>query len=114
MKRFAIALAAVISTSAIAWGEREQGVVQGIAGTLILQHMLNNGQLHIQQGTHVPQQPPAHYRQPGLRPDWGQHHPHPQAVYTRPRGQCPWGTQEYFVRAWDTYGNVHYVFQGCR
>ena len=33
----AAALAATVSTPALAWGEKEQGIVAGIIGTLILQ-----------------------------------------------------------------------------
>jgi hypothetical protein len=39
MKRIitAVALASMISTPAFAWGDREQGILTGIVGTLIIQ-----------------------------------------------------------------------------
>lgn len=114
MKRIVIALAATIATSAYAWGDREQGVAQAIVGIAVLDYIVNNGSISVQTRPGVVTAPPPYYGAPGHRPDWGQYHPHPQAVYPENVGRCPWGTQEYFVRGRDSYGRIHYVFQGCR
>lgn len=121
MKKFAIAVIAVFSTAAMAWGDREQGVLQGIAGTLILQHMLDNSHTGVRVAPPpyvVAPQPPVpeyHYQpRPYPRPDYGQYHRHPRTIYDRVPGGCPPGTREFFSRAWDSYGNSYYVFQGCR
>ena len=50
----AAALAATVSTPALAWGEKEQGIVAGIIGTLILQDIAQGGN-----GGYHPQPAPA-------------------------------------------------------
>ena len=44
MKRIitAVALASMISTPAFAWGDREQGILTGIIGTIIIQDIQKN------------------------------------------------------------------------
>lgn len=43
MKKLIIAaLAASLSTSALAWGDREQGALAGIAGTLLIQEIIKD------------------------------------------------------------------------
>jgi hypothetical protein len=44
MKKFMIvfALIAGVSSSAFAWGEREQGALIGVAGTLLVQHFMDD------------------------------------------------------------------------
>jgi hypothetical protein len=55
MKQFilAIALTATASTPALAWGDREQGILTGIIGTIIIQDIVSGNSQH---GT-VVQQP---------------------------------------------------------
>jgi len=57
MKRIiaAATLAAVISTPALAWGPREQGIVTGIAGYWLYQKLDEAGK---------PKGPPVQYQQP--------------------------------------------------
>jgi hypothetical protein len=62
MNKFLIAVAVFLSTvtSAHAWGAREQGILAGIAGTLIYQH-IQQGHPHVghyPQPVYVPQQQP--------------------------------------------------------
>jgi len=40
----ATALTAIVSSPAMAWGDKEQGALAGVIGTLFLQHMYNNNQ----------------------------------------------------------------------
>lgn len=44
MKKFIVAFAlfAGVSSSAFAWGDREQGMLTGIAGTLLVQHFMDD------------------------------------------------------------------------
>jgi hypothetical protein len=55
-KTIALIAAACIATPALAWGDREQGALAGIIGTLIFQNMQRDGQ--------APQQPPVVVQQP--------------------------------------------------
>lgn len=61
MKKTIVALALVATgTSALAWGDREQGILAGIAGTLFLQHLQRQQQQPpvVVQQPQVIQQPP--------------------------------------------------------
>jgi hypothetical protein len=44
MKKFLAIALMIVATQAHAWGDREQGIVAGVFGTLLLQHIANNGQ----------------------------------------------------------------------
>ena len=92
----AASLIALASTNAYAWGEREQGVLQGLAGAWILGRMLQ------QQPDPQPVPPPVYYTPP---PVYVQ--PGPPAVYYH-RSQC------YHVPYYDHYGRVAYYRQICR
>lgn len=65
----AVALFAATMTNAHAWGAREQGILAGIAGTLIYQH-IQQGHGHVVQ--HYPQQQPQVIYAP---------QPQPQVIY---------------------------------
>ena len=69
-----LALAAATITPAHAWGDREQGMLAGIAATLIYQHI---AQGHA--GAVPPVMPPVAYPQPQAYP-YPQHYPQPQIV----------------------------------
>jgi hypothetical protein len=68
MNKFLIAVAVFLSTvtSAHAWGAREQGILAGIAGTLIYQHIQQGhpGVAHYPQPVYIPQQQPQIIVQP--------------------------------------------------
>lgn len=70
MNKFLIAVAVFLATvtNAHAWGDREQGILAGIAGTLIYQHI---------QG-HAQQQPQVVYPQPQPQVIYA---PQPQVIY---------------------------------
>ena len=83
MNRFAkliavAAIAASVATPALAWGEREQGALAGIVGTLILQNAMRNAQpyptpypapVYVPPPVvHVPA--PVYIPQPQYRPMW--------------------------------------------
>jgi hypothetical protein len=112
MKKLAILLS-VLVTSAAAWAG---------SGTLILQGSLGNGYLGQQINPSfqliIPINPAVteYHRpqRPWPRPDYGQWHRPPSVIHQYPHAVCPLGTREFFNRAWDAYGNVYYVFQGCR
>ena len=60
----AAVVTAMISTPAMAWGDREQGILTGIVGTLIIQDIQRNNTQHIPQGGVVVQQPQVIVQQP--------------------------------------------------
>lgn len=85
----------VFSTSAMAWGEREQGVVTGIAGLWIFQQLNKVGE---QQPTViVQQQPQVIYQQ------------QPQVIYQQaPRQQyCEWTP---VIDQFGTQRGVHHCY----
>lgn len=96
MKKFIVsALIATAAVPALAWGDREQGALAGIVGTLILQNIIRDQhtQPPVQQ---YPQQPPVvqHYPQP------------PVVIYPAPRHPvCHIMTEP---RS-DIYGNIYYI-----
>ena len=97
MKKLVLAAALIASTPAFAWGDREQGILAGIIGTMILQ---NNGV--IQRPPVVVQQPPVIVQQP---PVIVQQSP----VYSLPRTQHG-GTPIYERRTqWDANCNCYIV-----
>jgi len=118
-KALALILAATVATPALAWGDREQGVLQGIVGTLILQQMHRNshasqvphpqpvyvpGPVIVQQPPVVVQQPPVVY-QPALQ----------NPIILQNTGiVCPQGLAAFFNQRIDRYGRIYYVFDGCR
>ena len=90
MKKLVLAAALIASTPAFAWGDREQGILAGVIGTMILQ---NTGV--IQRPPVVVQQPPVVIQQ--------------QPVYTLPRAQHG-GTPIYEKRTqWDHNCNCYIV-----
>lgn len=60
---------ALPAAPALAWGDREQGVLTGIAGTLLVESLIRNGHHRPQ----VVQPPPPIY----VQPEPGHHHRHP-------------------------------------
>lgn len=56
------------STPALAWGDREQGIVTGIAGTLLYQHVRRDNRAHEQPRPRPYPQDDYYYQQPGYRP----------------------------------------------
>ena len=64
----AFTAAALISSPAFAWGEREQGALAGIAGTLLIQQIANQ-----------PRQPQQYYPQPQYQqPQVNNYYSYPQ------------------------------------
>ena len=99
MKR-TLAAAALLATigfsnPALAWGEREQGALAGIVGTLLFQHIQRDGG-HRQPDPVIVQQPPIIYQ------------PQPQVIYAPPpppRPVCdhyPVYDQYGYQRSWRT------------
>ena len=71
MKKFIVTAIAglVLSSSAFAWGEREQGALAGIAGMWVIQQLQRGGQpqvIHQQTPPVVVQQPPVIVQQPPI------------------------------------------------
>lgn len=90
MKKLVLAAALIASTPAFAWGDREQGILAGVIGTMILQ---NTGV--IQRPPVVLQQPPVVIQQ--------------QPVYNLPRVQHS-ATPIYEKRTqWDANCNCYIV-----
>jgi len=94
MKKFVCILAlGLASSSSWAWGDREQGVLQGLAGAWLLGRIL-------QQPEAQPVQPPAYIPPPVYVA------PPPPVYYHRP--VC------YHVPYYDSWGRVAYYRQVCR
>jgi hypothetical protein len=85
---------AVTVSPAWAWGEREQGVLQGLAGAWILGRMLQNNEPQPQPPVVIQPPPPVYV------------YPAPQRYYRQP--QC------YDVPYYDHYGSLAYYRQVCR
>jgi len=98
MKQVIAIVLMVLAGQAHAWGAREQGIVAGVFGTLLLQHIANNNSGHQQgqppvsvggdvysQPQHYPQQQPRVIVQPQV-------HVYPQRsahIYSQPRMYIP-------------------------
>ena len=99
MFKIATITAALLFSSlpASAWGEREQGILTGIAAILFLQ----NVQLRAEpQPQHNP--PVIVRRNP------------PVIIQDTPQVLCPPGTAEFYVLRYDRSGRSYYLFDGCR
>jgi hypothetical protein len=89
----ALITAALLATPAFAWGDREQGALAGIVGTLIFQHIQRDAQA-------AP--PPVIIQQPQPQIIY---QPQPQIIYTPPRPVCehhPVYDQYGYHRSWRT------------
>lgn len=83
MKKIVLAVALIgslISTSAFAWGPREQGILAGVAGLWAFQQLDRAGR---QQPQVVYQQPPVVYQQPPVIVQ-------PQTIYVYPTTAPVW------------------------
>jgi hypothetical protein len=100
-KTIALIAAACIATPALAWGDREQGALAGIAATLIFQHIQRDGQA--QQPVIVPQ--PQIIYAPA---------PQPQVIIQNQSIVCPQGLAPFYNQRFDRYGRPFYIFDGCR
>lgn len=98
----ALIAAALTATSAHAWGDREQGILAGVVGTLILQHIHRDHQQRQPQVV-VQDQPVVVYRQP-----------QPVIIQSSPQIMCPQGTAAFYMLRYDRYGRSFYEFDGCR
>ena len=98
MKKLILSLALVAATPAFAWGDREQGAVAGILGTLILQNsgvIPRPAQIY-QPGVVIQQQPPVYINTP--------------PVYNLPRPRHYGATPLYEKRSqWDPNCNCYIV-----
>ena len=99
MKHFKPLLISVVllvsSSHALAWGDREQGILQGLAGAWIIGRMLQNNEVQSQPPIVVQPQPPV-YVYP-YQP--------PRGYYYQPR--C------YSVPFYDHWGRLSYYKQVC-
>jgi len=85
MKKLILALTVgmLVSTSAFAWGPREQGIVTGVAGLWIFQQLQRAGQA--QPPVVVYQQPPVVYQPPVINQA-----PMTPPVIVQPQQFCEW------------------------
>lgn len=102
MKKLIVsALIATAAVPALAWGDREQGALAGIVGTIILQNVMRNNQPPVVQ--QYPQPPVVQqYPQPS--------YPYPPVVINVPPQHrhhtvCHLATEPQS----DVYGNIYYV-----
>lgn len=111
MKKLIVSLLlATVSVPALAWGDREQGILTGIAGTLLLQN-ISRGDVGIQVSPQVvvPYQPYSPYYEHNRHNHHHRHHHHPRVdvyPYVEPRGPVCYWTNDARV---DRYGNIFYV-----
>ena len=96
MKKLFVTVALMASTAAFAWGPREQGIVTGVAGTLLYQHITGN--------------------QPQYNPPPAVYYP-PAPVYPQNYYQAPVRTPAYYQPpppVCTTYSNIdhHGQFRG--
>ena len=117
-KALALITAACMATPAFAWGDREQGALAGIFGTLIYQHLQRDGF-----GRHpapVVVQPPVVVQQPQVI-----YAPAPAVVYRQPQYprlvidmngpyQCTQGLAPHYLEELDFRGNVTRRFYACQ
>jgi hypothetical protein len=104
MKRtLALITAACLATPAFAWGDREQGALAGILGTILYQQVQRDGF-----GRHpapvIVQQPQIIYAPA----------PQPQVIIQNQSIICPEGLAPFYNQRFDRMGRVFYVFDGCR
>jgi hypothetical protein len=100
-KTIALIAAACIATPALAWGDREQGALAGIAATLIFQHIQRDAQA---QQPVIVQQPQIIYAPA----------PQPQVIIQNQSIVCPQGLAPFYNQRFDRYGRPFYIFDGCR
>ena len=89
-----VAVVAGTVTPAMAWGEREQGILSGVAGAIILNRLLQP------QPQQIP--PPVYYGSP------------PPVYYTPPPTVYYYQPQCYTVPYYDSWGRIAYYRQICR
>lgn len=101
----ALIATALTVTSAQAWGDREQGALVGIVGTLLFQHV------HREHQRPQPAQPQVIIRDTPLRG-----FPPAPVVIVQENAQiiCPQGTAAFYMLRYDRYGRTYYEFDGCR
>ena len=105
MKRaLALITAALVATPALAWGDREQGALAGIVGTLIFQHIQRDGYGRHPAPVVVQPQPQIIYAPA----------PQQQVIIQNTGIVCPPGLAAFYNQRIDQYGRAFYVFDGCR
>lgn len=109
MKKAIIFIAAFITASHVhAWGAREQGILAGVVGTLIVQEVLGDQR---KQPTVVVRDRPSSIVTEVLNHQPLSRLPQPVEVkgYSCPPGLAgPWWV------SYDVHGRPYYVFSGCR
>lgn len=99
-KVIAVLFAVLASSQAQAWGAREQGALAGIAGTLVLQHVLRDRQ----PVTPQPHYPPVYTGQPTVStPPVAQQQPPVIIINDGYRGRAC-----HIVQIWDPTGRFYY------
>jgi hypothetical protein len=108
-KTLALIAAACIASPAFAWGDREQGALAGIIGTLLFQHVQRESQASqppviVQRPQVIMQQPQVIYAPA----------PQQQVIIQNTGIVCPQGLAPFYNQRFDHYGRAFYVFDGCR
>ena len=98
MKKFLAVALMIVATQAHAWGEREQGILAGVFGTILLQNIAKNnqeriehqypavtvGEAQVQQPQIIVQQQPRVIVVPQQRPHYSQ----PRMYIPAPQNRC--------------------------
>lgn len=116
MKKFiaAVAIFAGFTAQAHAWGDREQGILAGVVGTLILQHVTGSRDTQSQP---VPNYPPVSVGGYPQQPPVVQHYPQqPQIVFPPVVQHYPRPVQRVCdsFPMYDPHGRYHGHRQVCR
>lgn len=98
-KIIALVVLAMVSNHAMAWGDREQGVLTGIGAVLLGQHIIGSQQ---HQRQHQPQ---YQYQEPQYIPQQRIYR-QPAPVYSQPAYMDLCQYQDQAVRVYDRNGNV--------
>ena len=101
----ALIVSALTATSAHAWGDREQGALGGIIGTIVIQQIYRDTDR---------QHPPVIVRDRQPAPVIVYRQPQAVIIQDTPHIMCPPGTAEFYVQRFDRYSRPFYVFDGCR
>ncbi len=88
----ALSIAAVPATPALAWGEKEQGFVAGVATAVIVDELLKNRRARMYGQTYAPAptyvEPRSYYREPTYREPTYREPVHTTSIYATPAAKA--------------------------
>lgn len=112
-KTLALVTALALSSPVMAWGDREQGALIGIVGTLLFQNVQKN-QVHTDPPQTVYVQPQTVYVQPPPVVVLPQVTRHRQVILQNTGVFCTPGLAAFYNERVDAHGRLYYVFDSCK